>query len=93
MACKGCHFDHPPMQLCSVAKRLRMANDVANASNTMANTESSVANKIPKADAGVGSKGRAQPDVASRTYLYRDAEARKAYQRDLMRRRRAEGRA
>jgi hypothetical protein len=76
---------------------LRMANDVANASNTMANTKSSVANKIDligavRGELGKAERGAIEAAVAS-TYRYRDAEARKAYQRDLMRRRRAEGRA
>jgi hypothetical protein len=47
--------------------------------NDMANTVPVVANSV----------ANAEPGVANKTYKYRDAEKRRAYQRELMRKRRA----
>ena len=84
-----------------------MANSMANVESVMANSEPSMANTVVDRVANgngqsTSAGGGEQPPgeilsthrpLAPRTYKYRDAEARKAYQRELMRKRRAGKRA
>lgn len=75
--CRSCHTEHEPWIRCEVAARRRATNSMANAVPVVVND---VANS--------------EPDVANgSTYKYRDAEKRRAYQRGLMKRKRAEKRA
>ena len=71
-----------------------VVTDVANDADKLANVPLGMANESPKADARPRAESRANSavsgDVASRTYLYRDVEARRAYQREYMRKYRAE---
>ena len=69
-----------------------MANAVANSEPSMANTVvDRMANKVSKASRNAESRASSavSGDAASRTYQYRDAEARKAYQREYMKKKRA----
>lgn len=96
MKCRACGFEHSPMLTCGTARAKReasasvsfelshskgcskadsnMANGVANTKLAVADVANSMANKT---------------EQAGGTYRYRDVEARRAYQRELMRKRRA----
>lgn len=78
MKCRACSCDHQPWVRCEVAARI--AGPVKLPSESMANAK--------MANADVANTEGAE----ATTYRYRDAEARRVYQRELMRARRAKAR-
>ena len=88
--CPDCDGDAHPSYRAHWFKPMAnsMANAMANVEKPMANTVvDRVANRIPKASRNAESSSAVSG--ASRTYQYRDAEARKAYQREYMKKKRA----
>jgi len=85
MRCRACNQDHPPLMRCEQWKRLQvMANGIQPLANRIETVANSVANKNPDM---ANEKGR-DSDIRGTTYRYRDQEKRRAYQRELMRKRR-----
>lgn len=80
MACRACGLEHSPLERCEIARR-RLANTSAPVVHGVANDAPEVANTPTEAVSAVAN--------TSTTYRYRDPVARRAYQRELMRRRRA----
>lgn len=80
MACRACGYVHGP-ERCEIAARKRMANTSAPVVHGVANDAPEVANTPTEVVSAVAN--------TSTTYRYRDPVARRAYQRELMRKRRA----
>ena len=100
--CPDCDGDAHPSYRAHWFKPMAnsMANVMANVEKTMANTVvDRMANRIDPKPIEVGGGDSAVAVMVKKagtlplpSYKYRDAEARKAYQRELMRKRRAEKR-
>ena len=92
--CRACKLTHDPLLSCSVAKRLA-ENEAREAADLVANMKSTaeklVANSVP----AVKVVANPAPPVANTrgTDRHKDKEARNAYQRELMRKRRAAAKA
>ena len=81
--CKPCNKRH--YGPCNVF----MANSMANESDPVLDDPVFIA-KVNKRYDELAAAGKVSPEDLKKTYKYRDVEKRKTYQRDLMRKRRAE---
>lgn len=89
MTCRACGFDHPPMMLCGVAKRLRATNEgvaTNNATNGMGiEISPQCVGRVPVVGRGVSEV----VGVEGKTRNRRTRESYNAYQREYMKRYRA----